>query len=204
MKKEETTKHKDGIKKLSSVYFAHKVTFTYTWISTLLITVADPGFPRRERAPSPKMAMGTNLLFGQKCPQKCMKIKGNWMVKGALVHGAPAPSGLANGSVHQMFHFRGQLDSQLSKPLRQGNVFTPVSHSVHGGGGVCLSACWDTHTPWADTPGQTSPGQTPPPPGGHCSILIRFRFSRASQMTSHDSGFHAPVENSFPELCRYL
>ena len=24
-----------------------------------------------------------------------------------------------------------------------------------GEGSVCLSACWDTHLPWADTPGQT-------------------------------------------------
>ena len=42
-----------------------------------------------------------------------------------------------------------------------------VKNSVHRGGGVCLSACWDTHsprqtppladTPWADTPRQTHP-----------------------------------------------
>ena len=60
--------------------------------------------------------------------------------------------------------------------------FIPVCHSVHGGG-VCLSACWDTHPPgqthpWADPPGQTPLGQTPlgqthpwsrhpPPPGRH-------------------------------------
>ena len=49
------------------------------------------------------------------------------------------------------------------KKLRQGNVFTPVCHSVHGGG--CLP-----HPLWpeADTllgrhpSGQTPPGQTPP------------------------------------------
>ena len=38
----------------------------------------------------------------------------------------------------------------------EGYVFTLVCHSVHGGG-VCLSACWDTqppsrHPPGADTP----------------------------------------------------
>ena len=39
----------------------------------------------------------------------------------------------------------------------QGNIFTPVCHSVHRGG-VCLSACWDT----------PPPDQTPPPgPGRH-------------------------------------
>ena len=34
-----------------------------------------------------------------------------------------------------------------------------VSHSVHRWEGVCLSACWDTHTPsWADTyPGRHTP-----------------------------------------------
>ena len=43
--------------------------------------------------------------------------------------------------------------------LRQGNVFTPVCHSVHRGSAI---------PPWADTPGQTPPRQTPPrqtPPG---------------------------------------
>ena len=36
----------------------------------------------------------------------------------------------------------------------QGNIFTPVCHSVHGG--VCLSACWDT-TPPADPPDTRPP-----------------------------------------------
>ena len=37
--------------------------------------------------------------------------------------------------------------------LREGYVFTAVCDSIHGGGGVCLSACWDaTPTPGADTP----------------------------------------------------
>ena len=75
--------------------------------------------------------------------------------------------------------------------LRQGNVFTPICHSVHRGG-VCLSACWDTpprhppptgqtkplgrhplgrphwqtDTPWADTPRQT-PLTPRHPPGRH-------------------------------------
>ena len=43
--------------------------------------------------------------------------------------------------------------------LRQGNVFTPVCHSVHRGG-VCL---------WSRGVSTTPPGQTPPadPPGRH-------------------------------------
>ena len=28
--------------------------------------------------------------------------------------------------------------------LGQGYIFTGVCDFVHGGGGVCLSACWDT------------------------------------------------------------
>ena len=48
--------------------------------------------------------------------------------------------------------------------LQQGNVFTCVCHSVHKAGGVCLSACWDTHPPWADTPqcADTPVGRHPP------------------------------------------
>ena len=43
--------------------------------------------------------------------------------------------------------------------LRQGNVFTPVCHSVHRGG--------LPHTyPWADKP----PGQTPPSLPGQCML----------------------------------
>ena len=61
----------------------------------------------------------------------------------------------------------------------QGNIFTPVCHSVHRGEGVCLSACWDTTPPppgadpWEQTPPRTDhpprpdtpPEQNPHPPG---------------------------------------
>ena len=43
-----------------------------------------------------------------------------------------------------------------------------VKNSVHGGEGVCLSACWDTHPPppRADTPlGADTPLDQTPPPG---------------------------------------
>ena len=59
----------------------------------------------------------------------------------------------------------------------QGNIFTPVCHSVHRGEGVCLSACWDTppgadtppgtenrHPPGADTPQSRHTPRTKPPP----------------------------------------
>ena len=48
--------------------------------------------------------------------------------------------------------------------LGQGYVFTGVCDSVHRGGGVCLSACWDT-TPWEQTPPRSRhpPGAGIPP-----------------------------------------
>ena len=51
----------------------------------------------------------------------------------------------------------------------EGNVFTPVCHSVHRGGGFCLSACWDT-TPWGQTPPKADTplrDQAPPRSGTH-------------------------------------
>ena len=80
--------------------------------------------------------------------------------------------------------------------LGQGYVFTRVCDSVHRDG-VYPSACWDTHTPWADTPlgrhppwADTSPwadppgrhtplpGQTPPwqtPPHSACWDTVNKR-----------------------------
>ena len=41
------------------------------------------------------------------------------------------------------------------RSLGQGNISTPVCHSVHRGG-VCLNACWDT------TPAAPRANATPP------------------------------------------
>ena len=65
------------------------------------------------------------------------------------------------------------MDIVYYRPQRscgQGNIFTPVCHSFcsQGGGGVCLSACWDTT----------------PPPG-----------SRAAG--THPTGMHSCLENVF-------
>ena len=61
----------------------------------------------------------------------------------------------------------------MSKEVCEGNVFTPVCHSVHGGG--CLPQCMlgYTHTladtpleqtpPWADPPGADTPRSRHPP-----------------------------------------
>ena len=56
-----------------------------------------------------------------------------------------------------------RLFTARKRSLGQGNIFTPVCHSVHGGG-VCLSACWDTTTP----PGSCTP-QDHAPPWDHAS-----------------------------------
>ena len=58
------------------------------------------------------------------------------------------------------FHYRPQ------RSCGQGNIFTPVCHSIHGG--VCLSACWDTIPPSreGDPPAKETPqegGTTLPP-----------------------------------------
>ena len=45
----------------------------------------------------------------------------------------------------------------------QGNVFTGFCDSVHRGGGVCLSACWDASPPRDQRPPR--PGRHPPGPG---------------------------------------
>ena len=58
------------------------------------------------------------------------------------------------------FYYRPQ------RSCGQGNIFTPVCHSVHGGGGVCLSACWHATPPRADNP-PTHPRSRPPPGSRH-------------------------------------
>ena len=64
----------------------------------------------------------------------------------------------------EIFQNISRIFTARKRSLGQGNVFTPVCHSVHGGRGVvCLIACWHTppsrqNPPWADTPPrQTSP-----------------------------------------------
>ena len=58
------------------------------------------------------------------------------------------------------------------RSLGQGNIFTPVCHSVHRGG-ICLSACWDTtprnHAPPGamQHPLQTMHHQHPTPGAEH-------------------------------------
>ena len=66
--------------------------------------------------------------------------------------------------------------------LGQGNIFTPVRHSVHTG--VCLSACWDTtHTPQTRHPLRTRhppPGADPPGPGTLRILLVAGSLESAN------------------------
>ena len=48
----------------------------------------------------------------------------------------------------------------IKTKLRHGNIFTSVCQQFcPQGGGVCLSACWDTHPLDRYPPGQTPPGR---------------------------------------------
>ena len=80
--------------------------------------------------------------------------------------------------------FRSVLTNPNYRPQRswgQGNIFTPVRHSVHGGGGVCLRQTppgADTHPPPGQTPlGQTPPGSglSTPPPGSRLRHTVNER-----------------------------
>ena len=55
------------------------------------------------------------------------------------------------------------LSLPAATKLGQGNIFTSVCQEFcpQGGGGVCLSACWDI-PPGADTPPPPRPGRPPP------------------------------------------
>ena len=70
-----------------------------------------------------------------------------------LVMQSNHPEGKVNRTWQAMVH--GDCYRPQTK-LRKGYVFTPVYHSVHGGGAVCPSASWDT------PPGQTPPARHPP------------------------------------------
>ena len=63
------------------------------------------------------------------------------------------------------------------------------SHSVHGGGGVCPSACWDTHK---------HPGQTPPTPSAKCILGYTLTLpSACSDRRGYCCGRYTSYWNAF-------
>ena len=53
---------------------------------------------------------------------------------------------------HLILTVQKHLITPLKQSLGQGYIFAPVCYSVHKGGGVCLSAYWNSRPPRADTP----------------------------------------------------
>ena len=87
----------------------------------------------------------------------------------------------------------------------QGNIFTPVCHSVHRGG-VCLSACWDA-TPPEQTPppldyvpsppDYVSPRTTYPPPPDYVPPWTTYPPRVADSSIRSTSGRYASYWNAF-------
>ena len=121
---------------------------------------------------------------------------------------------------HDVICFPLSLSKYLFPPatkLGQGYVFTGVCDSVHRGD-VCLSACWDTHTPWEQTapPGSrhppgadTPPRQTPPgadtrPPPQACWAIRSTRGRYASYWNAILFGTTFHNTNKFIFFLSYL
>ena len=67
--------------------------------------------------------------------------------------------------------------------------------SVHGGGGVCLSACWDTTPPGADTPQRRHPPEQTPPGSRHAP---RSRHTPQEQTPPWSRHTHTPHQEQTP------
>ena len=66
-----------------------------------------------------------------------------------------------------------------------------------GGGGVCLSACWDTQTPWADT---SPAADTPLPESRHTPRTVHAgRYGQQAGGT-HPTGMHSCLHKLFWNL----
>ena len=95
-----------------------------------------------------------------------------------------------------------RLLSPPANEVCEGYVFTCVCHSVHGGGGVCLNACWDPPS-GADTPPRSRPPaeQTPPEqtPAGNRHPLCAVHAGRYSQQEGgmHPTGMQSCWSNKF-------
>ena len=97
--------------------------------------------------------------------------------------------------------------------LGQGNIFTSVCQEFcpHGGGGVCLSACWDTPPQTRQTPGsrhhppwdQADPKGADPPSSGKQTPAYGLRAA-GTHPTGMDTclrdKFHCEEKNPTVEL----
>ena len=77
-----------------------------------------------------------------------------------------SPASIERGENHFWFS-KCCVFTARKRSLGQGNIFTPVCHSVHRGRGGCLSAWWDntTHPLWPCTPQDHAPPRDHAPPG---------------------------------------
>ena len=107
------------------------------------------------------------------------------------------------GKKHEIYAaaFGGHLFVRPQTKWWKGNVFTPVCQSFCSQGGVCLSACWDTHTAL----GRHPPGRhslpsaywdTHPPCQVHagiytpCPVHAGIDMATAADCT-HPTGMHS-------------
>ena len=80
---------------------------------------------------------------------------------------------------------RGHFYRPQTKFAKVMFLLLSVSHSVHGGGGVCPSACWDTPPDQRQTP----PGATPPP-GADTPLHSACWEIREQAGGMHPTGMH--------------
>ena len=115
------------------------------WVLTTLRTIALSNKPNTYIIPQYFELLTYNNVIASRCIVSFCLLVSTYIVCERL-------------SVMQSFLLHSKEGQLLPPPtkLGQGYVFTGMCDSVHGGG-VCLSACWDTtpqsrHPPGADTP----------------------------------------------------
>ena len=92
------------------------------------------------------------------------------------------------------FLFSISINYRPQRSCGQGNIFTPVCHSVHRG--VCLSACWDTSPPLPPTPysKHPPPGSDTPLPGPDTTPPAPLKQTPAYGLRAagtHPTGMHS-------------
>ena len=82
-------------------------------------------------------------------------------------HFGSIPVCYTRGGRFEPFYCNDKYFYWSQRSCGQGNIFTPVCHSVHRRGGVCLSACWDTTPQSRHPPGSRHPLEQTPPGSRH-------------------------------------